>query len=287
MSFGGQPHEGAARLRALGQAVADLVPVEGLRAIDLGAGGGELSAELALRGASVVAVEGREQNARAIEELRERHSIDSERLRVEVADVRRLDWAALGRFDVVVCSGLLYHLELGDQIALTQSMRAACERLAFVDTEVAWAPVVMRDGYAGHPFREHAPGASSGRRAAARLASLDNEHSFWLTRASLHALLHDAGFSSSWELGAPGQPRRERRATVVALAGERVDRPLLDPGTPPPAARPQEPGRGRLERARVGIARLRERARRRERRMPLQQERSCADERGRWGPGWK
>jgi SAM-dependent methyltransferase len=265
MGFGGQPEEGAARIRALAQAVSDLVrpdSLEGLRAIDLGAGGGELSAELALRGAEVVAVEGREQNAAAIESLRERHGIDAVRLRVEVADVRALDWAALGRFDVVVCSGLLYHLELGDQVALTRAMRGACDRLAFVDTEVAWGPVERRGGFAGHSFREHDPGASAADRAAARLASLDNLESFWLTRASLHALLHDAGFSSSWELGAPGQPRRDRRATVVAIAGKPVGMLASDPAAGLPGARPADPPSGRLDRARLGFARLRGRARR-------------------------
>jgi SAM-dependent methyltransferase len=265
MTFGGQPREGAARLRALAQAVADLAPggADGLRAIDLGAGGGELSAELALRGAAVVAVEGREQNARAIEDLRDRLGIVPERLSVEVADVRELDWESLGRFDVVVCSGLLYHLELGDQVALAGAMRAACDRLCFVDTEIAWGPVEQRGGYAGHTFREHDAAAGAAERAAARLASLDNEESFWLTRASLHALLHDAGFSSTWELGAPGQPRRERRATVVAVAGRRVDQPLVGLDEQAPERRPAEPAAGRLDRARVGLARLRGHARRR------------------------
>jgi SAM-dependent methyltransferase len=265
MGFGGRPEEGAARARALAQAVADLVRPEGLdglRAIDLGAGGGELSAELALRGAAVTAVEGRAQNAEAIAALRERHAIPPDRLRIEVADVRALDWDALGSFDVVVCSGLLYHLELGDQVALAKAMRAACDRLAFVDTEVAWGPVERRGDYAGHSFREHDPGASAADRAAARLASLDNLESFWLTRASLHALLHDAGFSSSWELGAPGQPRRERRATVAAIAGEPVSGLASEPGVSLPGARPADPASGRLDRARLGFARLRERARR-------------------------
>ena len=266
MGFGSQPEEGAARARALAQTVADLVRpggLDGLRVVDLGAGGGELSAELAGRGATVVAVEGREQNARAIGALREQLGLLADRLRIEVADVRTIDWTALGRFDVVVCSGLLYHLELADQVALTRAMRRACDRLAFVDTEVAWGPVERRGGYSGHAFREHDPGTSAADRAAARLASLDNLESFWLTRASLHALLHDAGFSSSWELGAPGQPRRDRRATVVAIAGSPVEELASEPGRHLPEGRPGEPAAGRIERARVGVARLRGRLRRR------------------------
>ena len=264
MSFGDQPAEGAARSRALVQAIADLVRpggLEGLRALDLGAGGGELAVELALRGATVVAVEGREQNAAAIDALRKRNAVAEERLEVRIADVRDLDWGALGRFDVIVCSGLLYHLELGDQVVLTRAMRGACDRIAFVDTEVAWGPVERRGGYAGHSFREHDPGADAGERAAARLASLDNLESFWLTRASLHALMYDAGFSSSWELGAPGQPRRERRATVVAVAGETVAGLASAPGGAAPDARPADPRPGRVERARLRVARLRERGR--------------------------
>lgn len=266
MSFGAQPEEGAARLRALAQTIADLVGadrIDGMRALDLGAGGGELAAELALRGAAVVAIEGREQNALAIEALRDRLGIAPDLLRVQVADVRSLDWHALGSFHVVVCSGLLYHLELDDQVALARAMRAACEQIAFVDAEVAWGPVERRGGYAGHSFREHDPGATAGERAAARLASLDNAESFWLTRPSLHALLHDAGFSSSWELGAPAQPRRDRRATVAAVAGDRVAALASDAGRGLGDGRPEEAAGGQVERARVGLARLRERTRRR------------------------
>jgi SAM-dependent methyltransferase len=255
MPFGEQTGEGAARIRALVQAVSDLVrpgSFDGLRVLDLGAGDGSIAAELALRGASVIAVEGRERNAVAIREQRDRHGIDADRLRVEVTDVRRLDWQSLGTFDVVVCSGLLYHLELADAAALARSMHAACTRLALVDTEVAWGPVERRDGYLGHHFREH---------PAERLASLDNEQSFWLTRASLHALLHDAGFASTWGIGAPGQPRRKHRTTVAALVGDRIGRLAIEPDRELPAARPEEPAAGRVDRARIGLARLRARGR--------------------------
>jgi SAM-dependent methyltransferase len=250
--------EGAARARALVQAIHDLLgrdDLQALRALDLGAGGGEIAAELAARGASVVAVEGRRTNAEAIRSLRNGKDLAFD---VVVADVRRLDWEALGSFDVVVCSGLLYHLELPDALALVRAARSAC-RLLLVDAEVAWGPleerVVEGRAYAGLAFAEHDALSTRAEREAARLASLDNVESFWLTRDSLHALLHDAGFSSSWELGAPGQPRRTERATVAALAGKQVPGALIDAGAATPDARPLERSHGRITRGRVWLVR--------------------------------
>ena len=242
--------EGAARIRALVQAIDDLAGGPGgSRVLDLGAGNGEIAAELALRGALVTAVEGRLENADLIRALRAERGVSKSSLEVLVTDVRELDWDTLGTFDVVVCSGLLYHLTLPNAVDLAARLRAACTRLALVDTEVAWGPLQEERGYAGHSFREH----------PSPLSSLGNEESFWLTRASLHALLHDAGFSSSFELGSPGQPRRETRATVAALAGERVERLELEPERSLPDARPAEPAPSRLLQARLALARLRRR----------------------------
>jgi SAM-dependent methyltransferase len=254
--------EGAARLRAVVQAVFDFVRAErldGLRALDLGAGAGGIAVELALRGADVTAVEGREANCAEIRALRDAHDL-GERVRVVRGDVRKVDWEALGDFDVVVCSGLLYHLELPEAVALVAAIRRSCRRLLVLDTETAWGPVEERRigdrVYHGHAYREHATEASASERLASRQASLDNEQAFWLTRASVHALLHDAGFSSSWELGGPGQPRRERRATVAGIVGEAVGSPALGPSPAQPSARPPEPMPGRVLRARLSVARL-------------------------------
>jgi SAM-dependent methyltransferase len=233
--------EGAARIRAIVQ----VVHAESV--LDLGAGDGEIAAELALRGASVTAVEGRLENAEEIRKLRDERRIPKHRLEVLVSDVRKLEWDVLGQFDAVVCSGLLYHLPLEDARELAGRMHAACRHMAVIDTEVAWGPLVEEAGYAGLRFKER-PG---------RLSALDGQDSFWLTRASLHALLYDAGFASSWELGSPGQPRRETRATVVAYVGERVERLELEPERALPDARPVEPAPSRLERARVKLARFR------------------------------
>jgi SAM-dependent methyltransferase len=231
-----------------------------MRVLDLGAGAGEIAVEMALRRAAVTAVEGRAANAADARALARQHNADVE---VIEADVRKLDWDALGSFDVVVCSGLLYHLQAGDALSLPRRMRGVCARLLLIDTEIAWGALEMHEkeqrSYAGLRFREHARGSTAAEREASRLASLDNEESFWLTRASLHALLHDAGFSSSWELGAPGQPRREGRVTVAAIPGEPVGALELAPGGALPDPRPLEPDPGRLGRARLALARLRKR----------------------------
>jgi SAM-dependent methyltransferase len=242
--------EGAARIRALVQAIGDLAGGPGgKRVLDLGAGDGEIAVELALRGALVTAVEGRLENADLIRALRAERGVSKAALEVLVADVRELKWETLGAFEIVVCSGLLYHLTATDAAELAAHIRDACTRLALIDTEVAWGPLAEESGYSGLRFREE----------PSPLSSLGNEESFWLTRASLHALLYDAGFSSSFELGAPGQPRREQRATVAALVGERVERLELDPEQVLPEARPAEPAPGRMMGARLRLARLRRR----------------------------
>ncbi len=262
LGYVGTP-EGAGRARAVAQAVSDFVragDLDGVRALDLGAGSGVLAAELAARGAEVLAVEGREANVADIEAVRDALDLGG-RLEARLADVRTLDWPALGRFDVILCSGLLYHLELDDVVALTERIRGACSRLALFDTEVAWGPVARAASagrpYAGLRYREFAAETGAAEKQASVRASLDNEQSFWLTRPSLHALLHDAGFSSSWELGTPGQLRRHQRATVAALVGERVSALAVEPAVELPSARPWEPPAGRVLRARVALARLR------------------------------
>src|SRR5258708_12403296 len=72
-------------------------------ALDLGCGVGYFSAMLQGLGMQVTAMDGRAEN---IAEARDRHSgID-----FRVADAEDPSLAALGRFDLVCCLGLLYHL---------------------------------------------------------------------------------------------------------------------------------------------------------------------------------
>jgi SAM-dependent methyltransferase len=154
--------------------------VEGLRVLDLACLEGIYSIELGLRGAEVVGIEGRAENVARARFAQE--ALGLERVEFLQEDVRNLSRERHGEFDVVLCIGILYHLDAPDVFRFLDSVGAVCRRLAVVDTHVALAPRETRayDGrtYAGPPFLEHDPArrrtsgcATSGPRSTTRSAS--------------------------------------------------------------------------------------------------------------------
>lgn len=82
------------------------------RALDLACCEGWFSHQLLEWGAgSVLGVDIREQSIRRAELVRDHLGVPSDRLDFRAADVLTLDPAELGRFDVVLCLGLIYHVE--------------------------------------------------------------------------------------------------------------------------------------------------------------------------------
>src|SRR5262245_7380824 len=102
------------KVRRVMQTITDLMPgsVDGLRILDLGALEGMFSIELARRGARVVAIEGRAINAAKIRFARE--VLELPNLEVVSGDVRHLRRERHGEFDIVLCLGILYHLDVPD-----------------------------------------------------------------------------------------------------------------------------------------------------------------------------
>jgi tRNA (mo5U34)-methyltransferase len=81
-------------------------------AIDLACNEGWFSHRLLKWGAAhVIGIDIRPQLIRRAELMRAHFGICAERLELRCADVLDLDTAALGTFDVVLCLGLVYHLE--------------------------------------------------------------------------------------------------------------------------------------------------------------------------------
>jgi SAM-dependent methyltransferase len=218
-----------ARVRRVVQLVADLAhgPVERLRILDLGALEGLFAVELARRGASVVAVEGREAN---LEKMRlAQEALGLEHLELRYEDVRTLDPARHGHFDVVLCLGLLYHLDAPDVFSLLERMRGVCRDLVIIETRVSPYPSVQHH-YKGRQYwgvvaPEPPPDIPPHSRDAL-WSSIGNPNSFEFTRASLCNALGDVGYSSVLECHLPPlKEERGLRATFAAFAQPRV--PIL------------------------------------------------------------
>jgi hypothetical protein len=134
-------------------------------------------------------------------------------------DVRGLDRERHGEFDVVLCLGLLYHLDAPDVFMLLERIRDVCRFMTVIETHIAPYPKVRRErrrqsywGVVGTEPSIETPPLSR----EALWSSLGNAQSFKLTRSSLCNALADAGYSSVVECHVPTWVRADR-ATFVAF----------------------------------------------------------------------
>lgn len=102
------------------------------------------------------------------------------------SDVRTFDIEP--GFDCIGLMGLLYHLELDDQLAL---LRRCAPAPLILDTHIATKATIELGGYPGTIFDEGDLSAPT--------ASWGNPTSFWPTRDSLYRMLYDAGYTSIYE----------------------------------------------------------------------------------------
>ena len=215
------------------QIIADITqkPFSELRVLDLACLEGLYGLELALQGATVVGIEGREANlakARFTQEVLGLKNIEFVR-----DDVRHLSRETYGTFDVVLCLGIFYHLDVPDVFEFAEHIYGVCQKLAIIDTHVSRSSEseysYKGQAYRGSPYKED----------ETAWASIGNPESVWLTRPSLYNLLVDVGFTSVYECHQPIVPKFERmrnrqeadRATFVAIKNHPVrlkSTPLLD-----------------------------------------------------------
>jgi len=217
----------AAKVRRVIQLARDLsaLPFERLRVLDLGCGEGVYAIEAGLRGADVTAVDARTERMSLGAACAARHGLSNVRFVQE--DVRRVTPESMGRFDVVLCLGLLYHLDAPQVLPFLERVHDLCARVLVLETVVASGGglAIEHAGrtYEGERVREHDDDASAEVRRSRVLKSIDNTFSARLTKPSLVRALHDVGFSSVLECLAPPEPLKPGdRTTIAALRGERV-----------------------------------------------------------------
>ncbi|MFN8392750.1 MAG: class I SAM-dependent methyltransferase [Bdellovibrionota bacterium] len=141
------------------------------RLLDLGAGHGKFSLIAQELGWQVTAVDARTERMPMSPGIEWIHS-----------DIRDF---SIGRFDCICILGLLYHLELFDQIAL---LKRCAPTVTVLDTHFALEASVKLGEYEGRFFEEQ---------TEALTASFGNKQSFWPTESSLIRMLHNCGYRTA------------------------------------------------------------------------------------------
>ncbi len=108
------------------------LPLDGKRVLDVGCGVGHHAKFYVDRGCEANCVDAREANIEALKLLHPE-------LDAHTRDVERDDLSDLGRFDVVHCYGLLYHLE--NPMAALRNIAAVCDELMIIETIICDHPL--------------------------------------------------------------------------------------------------------------------------------------------------
>ncbi|WP_376691813.1 class I SAM-dependent methyltransferase [Wenzhouxiangella sp. EGI_FJ10409] len=108
--------------------------LDGLRAVDLGCHQGFFAASLAQRGCrEVLGIDARQSLVDDSNLMASALGLDN--LRAVQSDIHAVDAERLGRFDIVLMFGLLYHLE--DPVGALRIAHALTGRLCLIETQVA------------------------------------------------------------------------------------------------------------------------------------------------------
>jgi 2-polyprenyl-3-methyl-5-hydroxy-6-metoxy-1,4-benzoquinol methylase len=221
------PPRGDTRLTRFLQLAKDFspVPLAETRVLDLACLEGHYAIEFAMQGAEVVGIEGREDNIAKAEFAR--NALGLNRLSFVQDDVRNLSLERYGMFDIVLCSGILYHLDVPDVFKFAEQIGRVCRGFVIVDTNFSLkdSTSVEYKGtrYHGWFYKEHEKRSTKQERLRHVWASLENVQSYWLTRPSLYNLLSHAGFTSVLECHVPTKLDMPfDRITLVGVKGEPV-----------------------------------------------------------------
>jgi hypothetical protein len=212
------------RLRRILQIACDLAskPLDQLRVLDLACLEGHYGIELAVHGAEVIGNELREENLGKARFVKDYLRLD--RLTLYQDDVRNISVDKYGLFDLVICSGILYHLDAPDVFHFIRHIYEVCARLTIFDTQVALRGIdtveFENEIYHGFWYKEHDESADRETRLKDLWASVDNIRSFWFTPPSLTNFVARVGFSSFYECLGPHHAVPEDRRAYVAIKGQ-------------------------------------------------------------------
>lgn len=212
------------RVDSLVRVISDLTRkhFSSLRILDLACLEGGIAIEMAKQGAVAVGIEIREANLEKAIFVKNVLGLDN--LTFHLDDVRNLNIEKYGQFDVVICAGILYHLDSPDVFNLIKSISQVCRDFAIFDTHISLAQKreVTYEGekYYGRNFIEHYEDDDPSTKKSRIWASIDNNQAFWLSEYSLFKAFYQAGFTSVYECKIPYFWGWYDRSSWVAIKGK-------------------------------------------------------------------
>src|SRR4051794_12444564 len=205
----------------------------GGRVVDLGAHEGYFSHRALAWGAdSVLAIDVRDINTRRAELLRDHFAISPEALQVRTASVYDVDPSEVGRFDVVLVLGLIYHLEDPIGALRVAASLAKPGALVVVESQLTRQVEPIEHGWGVTGWVLHEPASWAAKRESAEeqehtpLAAFGGVISLVPNRAALLQSLEVAGVEGATVLdAAPDQNPQYVAGDRVVVAGRRADAP--------------------------------------------------------------
>ncbi|MBI2433636.1 MAG: hypothetical protein HYV26_12285 [Candidatus Hydrogenedentes bacterium] len=172
----------------------------------------------------MVSVEGRESNLEKGKFAAKVFGLDN--IEFYQDDVNNITLEKYGRFDAILCMGILYHIAQNKYLDFLKNL-SECTDLLIIDSFIALHQdaYVERDGvrYLGTTWREHDETTTLEQRLKSAHSSLDNAQSFTMTRECLLDYLEKLGFTTVMEAVIPKQPSQpEDRPTLVCRRGSKV-----------------------------------------------------------------
>ena len=198
-----------------------------IRVADLGCLEGGYALEFAKLGYDTLGIEAREENLVNCNFLKEDSGLSN--LNFVKDDVRNL--SNYGEFDIVLCYGLLYHLN--DPVAFLNLVGKTTRKLLLLNTHFApirdlryslgpinnyfigplqkriknlnatrnyrLSRMTTNEGYQGRWYKEWDQGSNQNKIERLLWASYNNDRSFWLRKKDLTQVMHKAGFNSVFE----------------------------------------------------------------------------------------
>lgn len=225
----GEPLVASQRMVKLLQATGDLVsrPLSDLRVLDLGTQEGVHGIEFARRGARVVTIEGRKKNYRKLDFAT--RAIGLSNIQNILGDINSILFDSdLGEFDVIICSGILYHLPLRSQPRILSYIFDKAKDLVVVDSHFSLENnstfEYLGKNYFGSAATEFEGVPSADVVEDSVYKSLTIEPSFQISRESFVNFMMNKGCRSVYEMFLPARsPSREpalvNRCCFVCVKG--------------------------------------------------------------------